>query len=166
MSFLYTYDCNDVNVAKLKWEIVMSEDIRKGVVVINLDEDFAEELHITLTEELKTQEKYALDLLVTQHSSDISVYQKNHQVLRYDSSTKNLKSEEWYETNHHNGTFSGLRERTTYSYQNGIMASQLRYEYYKDGKVRNRWQDGSEMYTDPYTGDAVLVVDSNFERNA
>ena len=161
---IYGYNELDIAISKLQWEIIMSEDIavgETGIVGITLDSEDTPYLEIELNRTLNSTEKQALDIIVANHSSDTSQYTPVHKVSYYDKVSKFLTKEQWVETSHNDGTFSGLCKELIFTYQNGIMRSQSLFEYYKDGNIKCRKIDESAVYETP--GEVIRVVLNDFE---
>jgi hypothetical protein len=117
----------DVNTSYLSF--VAKDQIDKNKISCS-----GAECKISFDKDLTTEEKTLLDSLV-ELSRGILHYketrEKKYKVGHYDA--QKLITDSYYDTDNGNGTYSGLAEKTTYTYQGAKLLDKTVVTYYYDG---------------------------------
>jgi hypothetical protein len=117
----------DVNTSYLSFEIKNQIDINK--ISCN-----GSECKISFDKDLTTEEKTLLDSLVELSRGILhykEIREKKYKVDHYDA--QKLTTDSYYDTDNGDGTYSGLAEKTTYTYQGAKLLNKVVVTYYYDG---------------------------------
>lgn len=126
-----------VNAEQLAKQVTSTPTLSADYSHVNTDSD---SVVLYFLSELSSAQQTTLGNLVSAHVPS-SIGSKNYCVKEY-SNSKRLLIETWYHTDDGDDTYSGLVERTTYTYESNKLVSH---------KIEEFWLDGTVMSSVEYT---------------